>query len=381
MNDHEHFGKNTMRITHHYKEEAMKAAFLKRTMTAVVIIAMVAIALPAAVWALGTPAGTTVTNTVTVNYQIGGVPGAPVNAQATFTVDTKVNLTVVTSNATYVATAPSATGQILTYVVSNTSNTVLDFVLSAATTTDPFGGTDNFDATNVMAFFDMNANGVYDAGTDRTFIDNLATDATATVYITGDIPVAQASGSIAAYALLATGRQAGGAGALGAALTDGGAYNGTTVVFADGLADGTADATISARSAYRVTAVSVTKSAAVYSDPVNGTTSPRYIPGAVVTYTISITNPAGGSSATNVSIADAIGALPITFVASFNDGSTDCTGAGFPSGIVINNSCFTNQGGDDNADFNVSAANTVTVTGQTVNAGTTTTIKYQATVN
>ncbi len=52
-------------------------------------------------------------------------------------------------------------------------------------------------------------------------------------------------------------------------------------------------------------AVTVGKTAVVYSDPFNGAGgNPKAIPGAVITYTVTVTNAAGGSQATNVSITD-----------------------------------------------------------------------------
>ena len=46
----------------------------------------------------GTPSGTTITNTVTLDYTVGGVNQPQVSTSATFVVDTKIDLTV-TKNA------------------------------------------------------------------------------------------------------------------------------------------------------------------------------------------------------------------------------------------------------------------------------------------
>ena len=59
------------------------------------------------------------------------------------------------------------------------------------------------------------------------------------------------------------------------------------------------DANHSSRSAYRVVsaALSVTKIATLICDPFNGMTNPKHIPGAIVRWTITITN-TGAASAT-----------------------------------------------------------------------------------
>jgi uncharacterized repeat protein (TIGR01451 family) len=48
----------------------------------------------------------------------------------------------------------------------------------------------------------------------------------------------------------------------------------------------------------------VSKLSYVVSDPFNGSTNPKMIPGAVVEYCITVSNASGGATATNVSIAD-----------------------------------------------------------------------------
>ena len=119
----------------------------------------------------------------------------------------------------------------------------------------------------------------------------------------------------------------------------------------------------------------ISKVAGVYSDPVNGTTNPIAMPGAVVTYTITVAN-TGGVNATSVQIIDLLDVANLTFVTSFDDGTDTC---GANEGIVINNTCTESLTAPQ--DYNVTAGNTVTVTGLTVNAGTSTEIKIQVTIN
>jgi uncharacterized repeat protein (TIGR01451 family) len=50
--------------------------------------------------------------------------------------------------------------------------------------------------------------------------------------------------------------------------------------------------------------VTVAKTSRVVSDPVNGSTNPKAIPGATVEYCITVSNAAGGATATNVNVVD-----------------------------------------------------------------------------
>jgi hypothetical protein len=104
------------------------------------------------------------------------------------------------------------------------------------------------------------------------------------------------------------------------------------------------------------------------------------IPGAVITYTITVTNGATGSQADNVSITDSlaaeIAAGRLAFNTQFNDGVTiTCVGG---EGIVVNGGCKTNTNADgDGANF---AANTVTVSGLTIPLSSSAEIKFQVVV-
>jgi len=365
----------------------MNAPRFKKIVTALLVVAAIAVSAPASLWAAGTIAGTGITNSVSVGYTIGGVPGSAIVSAATFTVGVRVNMTVTRANAGFVDVAGGATGAYLTFVVSNITNTRLDFgLVSATSSTNPFdGAASNFvSAPTLTAYVDGNGNGIYDAGVDTALFSTINTDASVTAFLVGSIPASEANGAIQAYSFTAVARQFGsGAGAV-TNLSEAALYNGVDVVFGDAAngtvtGDGGRDARASDRSAFRILSLTVSKISAVYSDPFNGTAAgKRAIPGAVITYTVTITNP-GSSAATSVSISDALGALPVTFVADFNDGAPDCTGT--PGrGIVINGACFTNgaDGGTPDASF---GAGTISVSGMTVGAGTTTTIKYQVTVN
>ncbi len=354
---------------------------------------LLAVGMVANVSAAGTASGTTVSNSATVDYEVGGVNQTDVTSNvATFVVDTKIDLTVTTTDAAAVSVAPGATAQVLTFSVTNTGNATQDFNLTSTALgggTGAFGGTDNFDATSVSIYVDGNSNGSYDSGTDTaTSINDLAADASATVFIVATIPASQVTGDIASYHLVAEARDA----ATGNALTEtvGADTAGSVdIVFADGQGSDTAndasrDAKHSSQDDYEVltAALTVTKSSTVISDPFNSTTNPKRIPGAVVEYTIQVDNAAGGTTATNVTVSDnlstEIGNGTLAFKTDgYTGGGIEVTAPNINGGTAL---VLTNASDADQGDYGVTLANTVTVTGITLNAGQSATVKFQVTI-
>lgn len=299
---------------------------------------------------IGTPSGTTISNLATLNYTVGGVAQTAIGSTqagnlagagtaTTFLVDSKVNLTVAESKGTYTSVVPgqggagaiTATSPFTTFTVTNTSNTTLDFNLAAANLAGGqvlFSGSgntgiDNFDGLSCATYVDTNGDGTYTFGTDTaiSFIDELASGDSKTIFVVCNIPIAQINGDNAIVSLTATalGTFTGPNGAYvttpgtpGAAITKtvGAQANGTIdQVFADvaGTDDIVGDAKHSARGEFHVTTavLNVAKTVTPVCDPANGNTNPKEIPGGVVRWTITITN-TGGASATLGTIADTL---------------------------------------------------------------------------
>ncbi len=259
----------------------------------------------------GTPSGTTVNNTASVDYQVGGLNQATINSNtATFLVDNRIDVTVATLDAANIVTVPGMVGQVLSYSVTNNGNTVQDYTLSAVADAG-----DDFDGTNVNVFVDINGNGTYEPAIDNvTFIDELAIDATTNVFIVSDIPLAATNTDLANYDLLAQTGSGSTPAVEGAVFANDHAANAddpavVQIVFADGAgsADGANDGAHSSRSTYEVASANllVAKTHAVTTDPINGATRPKSIPGATVNYTTSLNNN-GGTSADNVIVVDPI---------------------------------------------------------------------------
>ena len=327
--------------------------------------------------AAGTTAGSTITNNVTVNFQVGGVSQTSVSASNSFTVDRKVNFTVAEDGSATTNVSPGQLAAITTFIVSNTSNAPLDFALAASNRSGgsaEHGGTDNFDVSNLRMYQDTNNNGSYDAGTDTliTYLDQVAADANIRVFVLADVPLGRSTSDVAGVRLTGTASEATAAGSLGAVVTQTAGANtaGVDTVFADTSADGNAarDGIHFDEDDYTILAASLTatKSSRVISDPLNGTTNPKLIPGAVVEYCISVVNAAGGASAANVAISDALPAQT-TYEATF--------------GVKVNGTVTSGTCNADGVIAGAHASGVVSGTIPSVVAGDTRTVLFRVTIN
>lgn len=278
--------------------------------------------------AAGTTAGTSISNSASLSYSVGAVAQTPINTtSAAFLVDEKVNLTVAGTGVT-IPVVPGSSSQVATFTVTNNSNSALDFSLAA---NQPVGGsylalTDSFDATGCSAFVESGATAGYQAAQDTaTFIDEMPDSgpgSSQTVYVVCSIPSSQVNGDAAIVGLTATAMGTFNAAgyvatpaALGAALTQtaGGDTANVDIVFADiagsEAGDGARDAKHSARDVYSVVTatLTVTKTATLLCDPVNGVANQKNIPGAMTQWAISVTN-TGSAAATLTTIIDTLAA-------------------------------------------------------------------------
>jgi uncharacterized repeat protein (TIGR01451 family) len=269
-------------------------------------------------FAEGTTAGTTITNQVSLSYKVGGVDQTAITASNSFKVDRKINLTVAEVGDTTTSVSPGQQSAVTTFDVTNASNAPLDFALAVSQLsggTATHGGTDNFNGTDVKIFRDTNGNGSFDAGTDleASFLDEVTADQTRRVFVVLNVPLGRATGDVAGVRLTATAAEANSAGSQGAAVTQTAGANTDEVdtVFADAGTSGgnTAyDGIHFDEDDYTILAASLiaTKTSRVISDPVNGTTNPKMIPGAVVEYCIAVGNSSGSATAGNLNISDTL---------------------------------------------------------------------------
>ena len=324
--------------------------------------------------AAGTASGTTVTNTVSLDYKVGGVDQNQITASDSFTVDRKVNLTVAEVGSSTTSVSPGELAAVTAFTVTNTSNAPLDLALAASQAAAAHGGTDNFDVTNLRIYVDTDNSGAFESANDSlvTYLDQVAADASRTVFVVADVPLGRSTGDVSGVRLTASAAEANAAGSQGAAVTEtsGANTSGVDTVFADTNASGNVarDGAHFAGDDYTVlaAALTATKSSRVISDPFNGTTNPKMIPGAVVEYCVAVANAAGSATATNVNVSDALPAAT-TYLAAFGI-KVD--------GTVTGGAC--NADGVDGGSF---ASGTVSGTLSNIAAGVTRTLVFRVTVN
>jgi uncharacterized repeat protein (TIGR01451 family) len=289
-----------------------------------------------------TPAGTVISNTVSVSGVYGGVPFV-MTAGNSFRVDRAIN-EVVTKNSD-ANIAPNSVNVALSFLVSNTSNTSMRFALSAVSKP-----TNTWTMNNVRIFRDNNSSGSWDAS-DTLYADagtfgDVTSGASVTVLIIADPPANLTIGQTALYDLVATAVDAGTLNI--STQTTGPNTPGIDTVFLDvagsAIGDGARDGKHSASGIYSVTssAVNVNLTKTVTTLDQWGGNLP--IPGATLRYTIVATT-TGNGAANNVVISDPL-PLHTTYI---------------PNTLRLNGAAITDVVDADAGDMGGTIPNAVTV--------------------
>jgi len=278
----------------------------------------------------GTSAGSTITNNVTVTFDVGGFTQNAETASDEFTVDRRVNVNVEWVG-TATSVAPGAQDEAIAFDVTNLSNDTIDLDLATALTNGTPGNIANFqvfldtDGDRELSSAEFNAGPV-------TYLDEVAEDGTVAVIVIADIGIDAVNGDEFDVTLTANAHAGGGAGSLGAELvaTSGANTNGVDTVLFDGIGatDDEYDGAFSDTGEFVVAGalVTVAKTSRVISDPVNGTTDPKAIPGATVEYCITVANDTGAATATDVDVVDDL-PFDVSYDNSFGifvDGDASC---------------------------------------------------------
>jgi hypothetical protein len=380
----------------------MKTQNLHKRFLGILVATILSTGATTMLMAAGTASGTSISNTASIDYKVATVDQPTITSAAyAFLVDNKVDLTVSTVDVATVKVTPGTNTSYMTFTVTNTGNTVQDFALSAAAldgVAGAFATTDNVDANSTAIFVETAGGAGYILADDTdTYIDELAADANITVYMVGNFALGFTDADIASYYLVAEARVGGSAGGgVGAALTEtAGAdtFNAVDIVFADGDGDlneaGTGDAARDAKHSslndYEIAtaSLSIGKDSEVIWDPFNLAVDPKRIPGAIVEYTITISNGGGSQTATDIAVTDSLNteitAGTITFNTQYDATANQGIVVTAPNLYSGNPTELTNVGGDDEGEWN-SGTNVVTVTGITVTAGQTATVKFKVTI-
>ncbi len=199
--------------------------------------------------AAGTASGTSISNSATLAYSIGDVVQTTIVAtSASFLVGNKINLTVAETGGSLTSVAPGAAGVITTFTVTNNG--------TGDSCTGTLTGDNN---ENSLALTEATV----PASSTCTYKVNV-TSSTSAVYSnsTGSITTSNAGTTAAVSATLAVG-----------------------VTFPS---------------------ITVLKSVQTFSDPANLESNPKAIPGAVMLYTVTVTNTEGAADTNTVVITDPI---------------------------------------------------------------------------
>jgi len=346
--------------------------------------------------------GDTISNLATLSYSVGAVAQPVIESSAagnsisgvgngtatSFTVDAKVDVLV--AGGVITPATSGQTGATTPFTVQNISNLTLGYTLVAsnssagAYTVNATGITDNINsAIGLSIYLDDGAGVPANAGDGVlsaaelaagaiTAIPTLAAGATANLVVLTDMPIAN-NGDAAVVVMKATAvwptplvpTEEPALVVAGAVITATAGPNtgGIDVVLADiaGVvadagavpavtADIASDGTHSTYGAFSISSalLSVAKVATVICDPINGDTNPKNIPGAAVQYAITITNAAGGASATLTQVTD-------TLVAALG------FDPGLISGIGAGTNCVAGTGNQSASGFGaISGAGVVT---------------------
>jgi uncharacterized repeat protein (TIGR01451 family) len=354
--------------------------FLKQMRRAgLAVVALGTIGLSGTAFAQNTASGTSVVNTATVNYTVNSIAQTPINASATFLVDTAINLNL--TGGTTVNVTPGQLNAVTAFTLTNTGNIASAFTLAAV---NPATG-DDFDmnqppATGTPGYIlrvDANGNGTYEAGTDTaTTIPTLARNASVVIFVIGDVPSTASNTNTSIARLTATARDTAVGNPVWVSTPGADTAGGVQIVVRNSVA--TADDTYVVSSA----ALAVSKSSVVISDPLNGvSTNAKAIPGAVMEYTIQVSN-TGAQPATLNSVSDPVPALTTYLFPGQYTGSRDVSiqvGAGAPT------FCIAEAGGvDSNSDGCVRTGTTLSVGAPaitTVSAASQVIVKFRVTIN
>lgn len=302
-------------------------------------ISVIALLLSQHALAVGTDAGTPVSNQAIVAYSVGTQVQTPIESDpdgnstpgaglpTIFLVDRRVAFTIIEVGAAHTEVAPGDIQAFTRFELTNTGNAIMDFDLDVLdlTSASPGSGTVHGEAdtdTSVAPFTILVANGdgitgVPAAG-DLAYVDELGEEATVVIYVLADIP-GTATNGYDNFTLNATAADSPIAAATPLALDpllleSPGVDDPDVIesVFANlSGADINLNATEGADDGFHVNSAElvITKASAVFSDDFG---SGKALPNSVIEYTVTIDNSAGTATAQNIVMTDTLQILNVT---------------------------------------------------------------------
>lgn len=260
------------------------------------IVLALGIALPGGVaWALGTPSGTAVNNTATLQYAQGGLSREINSNASSFRVDEIANVVVQKTDADRIVVASPDTRRVMTFTITNTGNGSQRFQVSV----NAANPNSQFDPAAVRMIVDSNGNGSYEPGVDVPYTAGqndpvIAPDRSVTMFVVSDIPPARPNNDVGLIVL--TVQESVGTGAPGTVFAGRGA-SGSDLVIGASRGIGVAQNGYVVLQAQPV----LTKTQVVVNQ--GGGSAP--LPGSIVTYSLQL-DLRGSGSAFNGVVADTV---------------------------------------------------------------------------
>jgi len=296
----------------------------------------------------GTAAGTTVDNSASLSFSVGGVAQTAVNSNTdTFVVDKKIDFVLNNNDGDQVVVVPGDTDKITTWSITNEGNLAQKFSFTAAQLTGGetiYGDADTKDSEALSLEYSTDGGSTWNP---LTTIE-VAIDATVKIQIKTDIASTRVDGDVLNIKLEAVAVDAGGSPEVATSGAD--TASSVDIVLAE-AAGATGDVkengTFVAWGGYIVNApnLSLTKSSCALKDPINGVSADaKRIPGATVLYILDINNAGTSTDATDVTISDTLAAtLDSSTVSNLkaDDGQTSCScanGTAYSGGTAATNS-------------------------------------------
>lgn len=243
-----------------------------------------------------TRAGVVITNTASASYDDAAGTSNTINSNTvSLRVDELLDVAVASADSADIATTPGASGQLLTFRVSNTGNGEETFRLTA---NGAIAG-DSFDPSVTTIYLDSDGNGVFDPSVDQTYVAGtndplIAAESAITVFVLSKTPSGVADGGRGGVSLAAAAST--GTGAAGTTYAGKGTGGGDAVV-------GSSTGDRSATGYFRVSAATVDfVKSAVVADQYGGSSA---LPGATITYTL-VARTTGSGSVLNLRVGDGI---------------------------------------------------------------------------
>jgi uncharacterized repeat protein (TIGR01451 family) len=324
------------------------------TLQRILLVTLLVLSVHKPVLAVGTSAGTDISNTANVDYTVAGASGSASDT-VTFRVDEKLDVNVSWQDAANIEVTTPDTNQVLTYLLSNTGNGNDSYTLTVQNT---LGG-DQFNPVFVDIYLDTNGNGIFNPGADTLYNPgindpSLAADNALTIFVRNNIPGGLVVGNLGNSQLIATSNT--GSGAPGTAFAGAGDGGSTAVV-------GTSGGSGNDIGTYEVAnaTVNLVKSV-VITDPFGGN---QPVTGATLTYSIDVTV-TGPGTATSIVITD-----PLPANTTYNAGT-----------LTLNAAALTDTVDADAGDVSGTTPNTVTVNlGDLTPASPVQTITFETIIN